>query len=65
MADKEIHEIMTVDEVAKYLRCHRSSVYRMLKARKIPAWKFGSDWRFSRSAIEKWVAAQAGSDQLK
>jgi excisionase family DNA binding protein len=47
--------IMTVAEVAVYLKVHRITVYRMARNRKIPAFKIGDDWRFDRDAIDKWM----------
>jgi len=47
-------EILTVDELAEYLRVHRSTIYRLVKARKLPAFRIGSDWRFNREQIDEW-----------
>jgi excisionase family DNA binding protein len=47
---------MTVSALARYLRCHRSLIYRLLKERKIPAFRLGGDWRFFRPAIDEWIA---------
>ena len=48
-------EIMTVEELSDYLRVHPSTVYRLLKHRRIPGFKIGSDWRFDKAAIDKWT----------
>jgi excisionase family DNA binding protein len=48
---------MNIAQVAEYLQTHPSTIYRLLKNRKIPAFRLGSDWRFRRTDIEKWVAA--------
>jgi excisionase family DNA binding protein len=48
--------VLTLEEVAEYLRVHPSTLYRMLKKGAIPAFKIGSDWRFTREAIEQWQA---------
>jgi excisionase family DNA binding protein len=48
--------LMTVNELAAYLRCHIVSIYRLLKRNKIPAFKVGSDWRFSRREIDAWMS---------
>ena len=48
--------VMTLEEVAAYLRVHESTVYRLLKAQSIPAFKLGSDWRFNQESIDKWIA---------
>jgi excisionase family DNA binding protein len=47
-------QIMTVKELADYLRVHPSTIYRLLKEKHIPAFKVGSDWRFNREAIDRW-----------
>jgi excisionase family DNA binding protein len=47
--------IMTVDEVAQFLRIHKTTVYRLLKESKIPAFRVGSDWRFNREEIDRWI----------
>jgi excisionase family DNA binding protein len=53
--------IMTLEEVASYLRVHPSTVYRMVKNHSIPAFKIGSDWRFNRESIDLWrVSAEKG-----
>ena len=48
-------ELMTVEEVAEYLRVKPSSVYEWVKNGKIPAAKVGRLWRFQREQIEEWV----------
>jgi len=50
--------IMTLDEVAKYLRIHKSTVYRMTKEGKIPAIKIGNQWRFKKNKIDEWLGKQ-------
>jgi excisionase family DNA binding protein len=47
--------IMTAGEVAAYLRCHPTTIYRMLRAGTIPAFKVGYDWRFHRASIDQWI----------
>jgi excisionase family DNA binding protein len=46
--------VMTVSEVANLLRVHRTTIYRLLKNGKIPAFRVGSDWRFNRERIDQW-----------
>ncbi len=48
--------VLTVQEVSKYLRVHPSTIYRMLKKNQLPAFRVGSDWRFTVEAIDKWRA---------
>jgi excisionase family DNA binding protein len=47
--------IMTVKEAAIFLRCSQSKIYRMLKNKEIPAFRIGSDWRFSASTLAQWL----------
>ena len=48
-------EILTIPEMADYLRVHKLTLYRLIKAGKVPSFKIGSDYRFMRSAIETWI----------
>lgn len=48
--------VLTVQEVSRYLRVHPSTIYRMLKKNQLPAFRVGSDWRFTVEAIDKWRA---------
>jgi excisionase family DNA binding protein len=45
--------IMTTPEVARYLRIHYSTLYKLIRQGRIPAFKIGADYRFKRDAIEK------------
>jgi len=47
-------EFYTVDEVAKVLRLHPYTVRRLCREKRVPAFKFGGQWRFSKVEIEKW-----------
>ncbi len=51
--------VMTVKEVADYLRVNQRTVYRLAVERKLPCFKVGSTWRFQRAAIDGWIAAQS------
>ena len=44
---------LTLKEVARYFRLKRVTLYKMVKDRKIPAFKIGGRWRFKKSVIEK------------
>jgi excisionase family DNA binding protein len=50
--------LMTVTEVAEYLRCHPSTIYKLLKKGEIPAFRIGADWRFKPEAIDQWRESQ-------
>lgn len=53
----EQQTIMTVREVADYLRMHEMTIYRMARQGEIPAYKVGNRWRFNRQRLEEWLSA--------
>lgn len=50
-----MNEILTVSEVAVWLKVHPSSIYRLLRRREIPAFRVGADWRFVARDLELWL----------
>ena len=50
----DISPVLTVKDLAHYLRVHPSTVYRLLKDGQLPAFKVGSDWRFNLEEIDRW-----------
>jgi len=48
-------ELMTVEEVADYLRVTKKTIYRLLEGNKIPATKVGRQWRFDKTSIDEWL----------
>jgi excisionase family DNA binding protein len=47
--------ILTIPEIAKYLKVTERTIYKLAAARKIPAFKVGGSWRFSHSTIDQWI----------
>ncbi|MCR5762283.1 MAG: PTS sugar transporter subunit IIA [Treponema sp.] len=56
--------ILTIDEVAKYLRVSERTVYEWAQKGEIPSGKIGTVWRFKKSEIEKWVNDRLGSSKV-
>jgi len=48
-------ELMTLREVAGYLRVTEKTIYRLLRRGDIPATKVGRSWRFGRGSIDEWL----------
>lgn len=48
-------EILTIEEIAKYLRVSERTVYDWAQKGEIPAGKIGTVWRFKKSDVERWV----------
>lgn len=52
-------EILTIKQVAEFLKVTERTIYRLAAAKKIPAFKVGGTWRFSRADIDRWIRQQA------
>lgn len=48
--------IMTLTEVADYLRIPKASVYKLAQQGRIPCQKVGKHWRFRRAAVDEWLS---------
>lgn len=54
MKDYMQEDIMTLEEVAKYLKLKPQTIYTWAQSGRIPAAKLGKEWRFRKSVIDKW-----------
>ncbi len=52
------NDILTLKEVAEYLKLAEKTAYRLAAEGKLPGFKVGGSWRFKESDIEKWIAKQ-------
>ena len=51
-------DILTIPEVANYLRITEKTTYRLAAEHKLPAFKVGGSWRFRKSKIDAWIENQ-------
>ncbi|MCK4852444.1 MAG: helix-turn-helix domain-containing protein [Candidatus Omnitrophica bacterium] len=51
-------QMMTVEEVARYLKMKTGTIYKHAQQGKVPAFKVGSSWRFKKATIDKWIEKQ-------
>jgi excisionase family DNA binding protein len=51
----EKKEILTTKELAKYLNIHPFTLHKLAREGKIPAFKIGTDWRFHKHYIDRWI----------
>ncbi len=54
-------EILTLKEVAKYLKLAEKTAYRLVAEGKLPGFKVGGSWRFRKFDIEEWINRQSNS----
>lgn len=52
-------EILTIRQLSAYLKVTERTIYRLSAARKIPAFKVGGAWRYSKSEIDLWIHRQS------
>lgn len=57
-------DILTIEEVAKYLRVSERTIYEWSQKGEIPAGKIGTVWRFKKKEIENWVDEKLGSSSV-
>lgn len=50
---------MTVQEVARYLRVHAMTIYRMIRSDGLPAMRVGHSWRFKKDQVDHWLSLRA------
>jgi excisionase family DNA binding protein len=60
MSGKMTDEILTLKEVAEYLKLAEKTAYRLAAEGKLPGFKVGGSWRFKREDIEKWIEMSKG-----
>lgn len=51
--------IMTMREVADFLRLTEKTAYRLASEGKIPGFKVGGSWRFRKEEIDTWIDTQS------
>jgi excisionase family DNA binding protein len=54
-------EVLTLEEVATYLRVSRKTTYRMARSGDLPAFKAANHWRVRRAELVGWIARQMAS----
>ena len=47
--------VMTVKELAAYLRVHPSTIYKLPRLRELPGFRVASEWRFNSTTIDRWL----------
>ena len=52
-------EILTLKEVAEYLKLAEKTAYRLAAEGKLPGFKVGGSWRFRSREVERWIDEQA------
>lgn len=52
-------EVLTIDELSKYLKIPKSTVYKLCQESRIPGQKVGRHWRFRKEVIDRWLESRS------
>ena len=58
-------EILTLKNVAEYLKLAEKTAYRLAAEGKLPGFKVGGSWRFKKVDIESWIQNQKAIHKKK
>ena len=53
--DRVPDEVLTIEELASYLKVPKSTLYKLVREGKVPCQKIGRHWRFRKVAIDNWL----------
>lgn len=56
----EMPDMLTISEVARYLKLHELTVRRLAREGELPCFKVGRQWRIKRDLLEKWISERSG-----
>jgi excisionase family DNA binding protein len=51
----EQDEVLSIDQLSRYLRVPKSTLYRLAAQGEIPSHKVGRHWRFRRESVDRWL----------
>lgn len=54
--DQPNTQVMTLEELAAYLKISKSTLYKLSQEGRLPGQKIGKQWRFGKQAIDQWLA---------
>ena len=55
-------DVLTIGELAIYLKIPKSTLYKLVREGKIPSSKVGRHWRFHKRSLERWLEREGRSD---
>ncbi len=55
--------LLTTEQVARYLKVDKFTVYRLVTQRKIPAFRVGNQWRYKKKLIDAWLLENSNMDR--
>ena len=65
MTTKKDTQIMTVEEVADFLKLSKITIYKLVKKGQLPGFRVGNSWRFRKETVLEIISQQTDSDSKK
>ncbi|MCO6436681.1 MAG: helix-turn-helix domain-containing protein [Phycisphaerae bacterium] len=62
---REPSDILTIEQLAEYLKISRSTLYKLVGDGKLPGQKVGKRWRFHKAAIDQWLGERANGKEMR
>ncbi|PKH64198.1 DNA-binding protein [Psychrobacter sp. 4Dc] len=59
------NEVLTIKEVAEYLKVNERTIYRLAASNELPGFRVGNAWRFKRSDLDDWMLKQTEQPAIK
>ena len=56
---------MTLKDLAEYLQFSKEKIYHLARSNNIPCYKIGSQWRFRKEEVDKWVEKKKNRHRSK
>lgn len=58
---KILDSVMTIDDLARYLKLSTSTLYKLCAEGRVPGQKVGRHWRFHKDVIDHWLGKRVGN----
>ena len=63
LMDDMLGDVLTIEELAAYLKIPKSTLYKLVREGRIPSQKIGRHWRFRKGAIDRWLEETRGNER--
>ena len=65
MPEQHTDTVMTIEDLAAYLKLSKSTLYKLCQEGKVPGQKVGRHWRFHKAVIDRWLGDQEQTSDSK
>lgn len=65
MKTAELTTVLTIEDLADYLKISKSTLYKLAQEGALPGQKIGRHWRFHRDAVDQWLRMESKSTPMQ